>query len=99
MHSETIDVERRGEVHGRTHGAEAVNAMKVIMDANARRVLAIELACDGVVLQIKGLGVLANDNVWFRLTERWRWEGVDGLFSKVYAVNGLGTTSPAAGGS
>lgn len=60
-----MDVEAGREVHGRAHGAELVDAHEVVLERDGGRGLGVELARDGVVLDIERLGVGADYDVGF----------------------------------
>lgn len=64
LDGELVDVEAGGKVDGRRHGAELVNAHEVVLERDGRRVLGVEFPRDGAMLDVQGLGVVPDDDVW-----------------------------------
>lgn len=64
LDGEPVNVQRRRQVHGRAHRAELVQPQQILLDADGRLVFAVKLARDGAVLQVDGLRVGADDDVW-----------------------------------
>lgn len=75
LDGEAVDVEGRGEVDGRAHGAELVQTGEVLGDGDGRLELGVEFPRDGAVLAVGGLLPGADD-------DDCRWCGVFGRFGR-----------------
>lgn len=67
LDGQPVDVERRGEVDGRAHGAEPVQPQQVLAYRDRRLLFAVELARDGAVLEVDGPRVGADNDVRLRV--------------------------------
>lgn len=77
---QTVDVQRRGKVDSRGHGAVLVDAQEVIGYGDGRGQARVELAGYGRVLGVERLGVFADDDVGLEVVVRrgigiGRWWG------------------------
>lgn len=62
---EAVDVDRGSEVDTRSHGAEFMEAHKVVLQRNRWWLLRVEFASYGAVLHVDWFCVLTYDDIWF----------------------------------
>jgi len=72
---ESVDVETCCKVYSRGHGTKFMNAHKIIFQRNWRRVFRVEFPSYGAVLDVQGLCVVSNYNVWlcWHLVRAFKW--------------------------